>query len=517
MTAEIGTSLLELAEREGLSIEAGCRMGVCGADPVAVVAGMDCLSGPEEEELTTLRRLGLAPSTRMACCARIESGGVQVNLTPEPGPGAGAGERPENFDRSITSVVVLGNGIAGVTAADFVRRGHPDCEVHLVGMESHVLYNRMGISRLVYGRSAMTGLFLLDEKWYTDKAVTVWLNTIATRIDPATRRVQLGTGEVLAYDRLILAMGSSGVAPRIEGFGAAGSFVLRSAGDALEIRRYSQLHGCREAVVAGGGLLGLEAAYAMYELGLQVTILERGRRLLAKQIDQRASELVQSHFDRLGIRVLYRAESKTLAMGADGRVGSLNLADGRTLSCEVFLACVGIRSNTELAKDAGITVGRGVVVDDRMQSSSPDIFAAGDVAEHDGRVLGLWPIAAKQGEVAAVNALGGDERLTAEIPATILKGVGLELSSIGKVEPEAGDELIVSEDARRLSYRRLIVSQGEVVGALIIGHHPDDLAAATAAVKKHQQLDDAGLVAVRRGDWRALKPSRQAPAALTTR
>src|SRR6478735_4053771 len=162
VTAEVGASLLEIAEREGLSIEAGCRMGVCGADPVAVVAGMGCLSTPEDEELTTLRRLGLAPSTRMACCARVQTAGVQVNLTPEPGTGT-AGERPENFDRAITSVVVLGNGIAGVTAADFVRRGHPDCEVHLVGMESHVLYNRMGISRLVHGRSAMTGLFLLDE------------------------------------------------------------------------------------------------------------------------------------------------------------------------------------------------------------------------------------------------------------------------------------------------------------------------------------------------------------------
>ena len=513
VTAEVGASLLEIAEREGLSIEAGCRMGVCGADPVAVVAGMDCLSAPEDEELTTLRRLGLAPSTRMACCARVQTAGVQVNLTPEPGTGT-AGERPENFDRSITSVVVLGNGIAGVTAADFVRRGHPDCEVHLVGMESHVLYNRMGISRLVHGRSAMTGLFLLDEQWYSDKSITMWLNTIATRIDPAARRVLLGTGDVLAYDRLILAMGSSGVAPRVVGFGADGSYVLRSAADALEIRRYSQLHGCRQAVVAGGGLLGLEAAYAMYELGLDVTVLERGRRLLAKQIDQRGSELVQGHFDRLGIRVLYRAESAALGLGDHGRVESLTLTDGRTLGCDVFLACVGISSNTDLADAAGITVKRGIVVDDRMQTSAPGIYAAGDVAEHDGRVLGLWPIAAKQGEVAALNALGGDERLSAEIPATILKGVGLELSSIGRVEPETGDELIVVEDARRSSYRRLILSNGVVVGALIIGHHPEDLAAATAAVKKQLQLDAAARAALRAGDWRSLKPTSRVPAGI---
>ena len=166
VSVEIGASLLEVAEREGRSIEAGCRMGVCGADPVAVLNGMECLSAPDQEEQNTLRRLGLADSTRMACCARLQSGSVDVSLTPEPAPPGGAGARPARFDRSISSVVVIGNGIAGVTAADFVRRGHPDCEVHLVGLESHVLYNRMGISRLVYGRSAMTGLYLLGEQWY---------------------------------------------------------------------------------------------------------------------------------------------------------------------------------------------------------------------------------------------------------------------------------------------------------------------------------------------------------------
>ncbi|MGB8652115.1 MAG: FAD-dependent oxidoreductase [Mycobacteriales bacterium] len=510
--AEVGMSLLEVAEKDGQQIEAGCRMGVCGADPVAVLEGMDCLSGPEEEELTTLRRLGLASNTRMACCARLQSGSVAMSLTPEAGQGPDAGARPAHFDRSITSVVVLGNGIAGVTAADFIRRGHPDCEVHLVGQESHQLYNRMGISRLVYGRSAMTGLYLLGEQWYAEHGVTAWLNTIATRIDLEGSRVVLGTGDVLVFDRLILATGSSSVVPPVEGFGAPGSFVLRSAEDAMLIRSYAQQHGSREAVVAGGGLLGLEAAYALHELGLQVTVLERGKRLLSRQIDARCSELVQAHFDRLGIRVLYGAEAQSLT-GTD-RLEILALKDGRSLPCEVFLACVGIRANAALAEQAGIVVNRGVVVDDRMQTSAARVFAAGDVAEHDGLVLGLWPIAAKQGEVAAVNALGGDTRLTAEIPATILKGVGLELSSIGRVEPEPGDEVIVLEDATAPSYRRLVVSRGVLVGALVLGHHPEDLAAATTAVKKRLLLEPSLLPELRAGNWQVLKQAgRQAATA----
>ena len=504
--AEIGLSLLEVAERNGQAIEAGCRMGVCGADPIAVLAGASCLSPPEEEEVNTLHRLGFAGNTRMACCARLKSGPVEMALKPEPGE-QGARE-PKEFDRSIASVVVIGNGIAGVTAADFVRRGHPDCEVHLVGAESHVLYNRMGISRLVYGRSAMQGLFLLAEQWYDEHSITAWLNTVATGIDLATQQVSLGTGDVLSYDRLILAMGSSSTVPPIDGFGCPGSFVMREAADAISIRAYVQQHGCRQAVVAGGGLLGLEAAYSLYELGLQVTVLERGLRLLSRQIDPRCSDLVHRYFAGIGMQVLYGAE--TVALRANGRLEGAVLKDGQELPCQLFLGAIGIRPNVELAKEAGIAVNRGALVDDRMETSVPGVFAAGDVAEHSGLVLGLWPIAAKQGEVAAVNALGGDESLKSDLPACILKGAGIELSSIGQVEPGPDDELVVIDNPARQSYRRMVISEGRLVGGLVLGHHPEDFSAILAAVKKGTYIGEASLTALRGGDLSVLNSSSRA-------
>jgi nitrite reductase (NADH) large subunit len=501
---EVGISLLALAERERQPIEAGCRMGVCGADPVAVLDGGGCLSAPDEDEQNTLRRLGYAESTRMACVARIlREGEVTVSLTPEAGDPSRS--RPAEFDRSIVSVVVLGGGIAGVTAADFVRRGHPDCEIHLVGNEPHALYNRMGISRLVYGRSAMQGLYLLPEQWYDDHQVTAWLNTVASRIDLPTRRVFLATGETLSYDRLILAMGSSSTVPPLAGFGMPGSFVLRSAADAMRVRAYAQEHGCSDTVVAGGGLLGLEAAHSLLELGLEVTVLERGARLLSRQIDERCSELVDAYFARIGMRVRYRAESQALT-GPD-RVRGVALMDGNTLDCDMFLAAIGIRANADLARDAGIGVNRGVVVDDRMATSAPGVFAAGDVAEHDGMTLGLWPIAAKQGEVAAVNALGGNAMLTAEVPATILKGVGLDLFSIGRSAAKPGDEVIVDEDPDpgAPSYRRLLLEDGRAVGAIVLGTHPDLVASLTAAVKSRREISRAQVTELRRGYWDALK------------
>jgi NADPH-dependent 2,4-dienoyl-CoA reductase/sulfur reductase-like enzyme/ferredoxin len=499
--AEIGASLLEVAEDAGLRIEAGCRMGVCGADPVAVIEGMDGLSQPDEDELTTLRRLGYTANTRMACCARVQSGPVGVALTPEPG-GPVSGRRPTSYDPSIRSVVVIGNGIAGVTAADFLRRGHPDCEMHLIGRETHVLYNRMGISRLVYGRSAMQGLYLLPESWYDEHRITAWLNTVAAEIGITERQVRLGTGDVLRYDRLILAMGSSSTVPPVEGFGLPGSFVMREAADAMAVRGYVQQHGAQNAIVTGAGLLGLEAAHSLHALGLHVIVLARGERLLAKQIDPRCSELVHAHFDELGIEVRYHAEAVSL-QGSE-RTSALLLKDGTSVPCEVFLAAVGIRPNTELAAAAGLAVNRGVLVDDRMQTSVPGVFAAGDVAEYNGTVLGLWPTAAKQAEVAAINALGGNEPVTAELPAIILKGVGLELAAVGRAEPLPGEQVIVTEDASQPSYRRLVLADGQVVGAVVLGHHPQDLTAATAAVKKQLILNDEACAAVQAGDWSAL-------------
>jgi nitrite reductase (NADH) large subunit len=501
--AEAGVSLLALAERESQPIEAGCRMGVCGADPVAVLDGGDCLTAPDEDELNTLRRLGFADSTRMACVARIQSGPVTVALTPEPG--SPRQSRVNDFDRSIVSVVVLGNGIAGVTAADFVRRGHPECEIHVVGSESHVLYNRMGISRLVYGRSAMQGLYLLPEQWYDEHQIIAWLNTVASRIDLESRRVFLATGDTLTYDRLILAMGSSSAQPPVAGFGRPGSFVLRSAADAMQIRAYAQQHGCREAVVAGGGLLGLEAGHSLHELGLRVTVLERGQRLLSRQIDDHCSELVDAHFARIGMQVLYRAESESLT--GEDRVRGVTLKDGRTLRCDMFLAAVGIRPNIELARQADIAVNRGIVVNDRMETSASGVFAAGDVAEHGGQIFGLWPIAAKQGEAAAVNALGGDTRLVAEVPATILKGVGLDLFSTGRFAAEPGDQVVVDEDPDPAapSYRRLVISAGRAAGGIVLGSDPETVAAVTAAVKNRVEIPQSLITELRRGQWGRLK------------
>ena len=428
-----------------------------------------------------------------------------ISLTPERGVASGEAP-PADFDRSITSVVIIGTGVAGVTTADFVRRGHPDCEIHLIGAEPHLLYNRMGISRVVYGRSAMTGLSLLGEQWYDDNRITTWQNTLATKVDLARRVVELGTGQRLFFDRLVLATGSRATTPLLQGFGGAGTFVLRTAEDGSRIRAYVQQHGVRSAVVAGGGLLGLEAAHALGQLGLRVTVLERGDRLLARNIDRRASQLVHQHLTRVGVEVRFRTSAAALEGGSS--LQQVRLDDGTAIPAGIFLAAIGITPNTELAIAADIAVDRGVLVDDRMRTSAAGVYAVGDAAQHDGQVLGLWPVATKQAEIAAANLLGGDESLASDLPAMILKGVDLDLTAIGRVEPDPGDEVFTEDLPAVPSYRRLLVADGVVVGVLVLGSNPDFLAAAMTAVKRGHRLDPAALARIRAGDWLAVKDAR---------
>lgn len=477
IAVEAGATLLEVIEKDGLPIEAGCRMGMCGADPICVLDGADSLS------------------TRMVCCARVR-GHVSISLTPERRIAAAGAGLAEGVEPGIERVVIVGNGIAGTTAADYVRRRHPTCS-DLVAREEHFLYNRMAISRLVYGRSAMQGLYLQPDAWYEEQRITPWLNTRAARIDRERRELVLATGETLPYDRLILAAGSEAWMPPIDGMELDGSFVMRTAEDAMDLRAYVQESGARRGFVVGGGLLGLEAAYALHQLGVRVTVLQHSQRLLNHQLDERGSAFVRSFLEGLGLAVTLQAEA--VAVRGAGRVEEVLLKDGQTLPAELFLVCTGVRANVELARAAQLEVGRGVVVDDRMRTSDPAIFAAGDVAEFDGKFWGLWPMAVEQGRIAALNALGGDEPYVEAPPVTMLKVTGADLLSAGRFEPEEGDEGVALEDAADHRYRKLVLRDGAIVGAILFGY-PLEAPGVAAAMKARRDLS-AQLDALRAGDW----------------
>ena len=502
-----GQSVLEAVEACGLHIESGCRMGVCGADPIAVTAGADQLSPPSSDERSTLERLGHAANTRMACCARIR-GAVTVELAPQRRLGPAA-PITKAYDRNIKRVVVAGSGIAGLTAADHLRRNHPDAEIHVIGRETHFLYNRMGISRLIYGRSAMQGLYLMPESWYAERNIELWLNTHLAAIDTAAGTVRLATGDVLDYDRLILATGAQCHVPPIDGFGARGCFVLREADGAMAIRDYIQHRWGQHAVVAGAGLLGLEAAYALHKAGLQVVVVAQGPWILNRQLDERAGSLLRKFFESIGIEVLTRAEVVQVRTDWEGEVGQVKLKDGRVLPADLFMVCAGVRPEAKIAADAGIAVKRGIVVNERMETSARGVYAAGDCAEFNGESRGLWPVATEQGEIAAVNALGERRPFGGVIPSPILKVQGADLMSIGRIAATgAGERELIEESREDFRYRKLVLVNGRLAGAILMGY-PLDAPLVTRLVKENADLLHI-LTRLDRGDWDSLKAFEKA-------
>lgn len=500
---EPGRTLLDIAESHKLPLEAGCRMGMCGADPVTILDGAEHLSPRGADEQATLERLGLAanPAARLACMCRIQ-GPVSVSLGRSTAGGQTA-TKPTTFtpDPEVKRVVIVGNGIAGVTAADHARRLHGDCEIHLIGSERHALYNRMAITRLIYGRSAMGGLYLNPDAWYDERRITPWLNTSVSAIAPGSRQVVLATGETLAYDRLVLACGAASVVPTVPGYGQPGCFGLRDAEEAMAIRRFVQDHACRRAVVAGGGLLGLEAAYALHKLGLRVTVLERGPWLLRRQLDQAAATLLAQYLQGLGIDLNFGAEIAQLS--GDTRLRTATLKDGSTLVCEVFLACLGIAPNTRLATAMGLSVGRGITVDAMMRTSNSSVFAAGDCCELTAQIPGLWPTAVDQGKVAGTNAVGGALSFVAQPPVTALKVAGIDVTSVGRFEATPDDEVIIAEDEAARQYRKLVLRGGRLAGAILVGC-PEWTPGVTRATKTDSDLSGV-LDRVRKGDHAALE------------
>lgn len=496
--AQTGQTLLELVEGCGAKIEAGCRMGVCGADPVAVHEGAELLSPIGDDEKNTLQRLGHATNTRMACSARLQGVGcVHIALTPEKAASSSA-DTTQLFNAAIERIVIVGNGIAGVTAADHVRRKHPQCSIQVVADENHPLYNRMGITRLVYGRSAMQGLHLMPETWYSERNIEVLLNTSAKAIDTHDKKVILAEGEPLPYDRLILATGSSSFVPPLEGWGGDGCFVLRSADDAMGLRAHAQRSGAKHAVVAGGGLLGLEAAYALFKLGLRVTVVERNPWLMNRQLDQRGGNLLQGYLQGLGIHMRLNSRMVRLEKRSD-EPQKLVLADGDPVLADVLVVAAGITPNIALPMAAGIQVGKGVLVDAHMATSAPDVYAAGDVVEFANRSLGLWPLAVEQAEVAARNALGESVSYREPVLSTALKVVGADLVSVGDFAGQEMDAIVFEENLAEFRYRKLVVRQGRLVGAILIGW-PALIEPVTKAVKSGMDISHA-LGPIQDGDW----------------
>jgi nitrite reductase (NADH) large subunit len=484
-------------------------MGMCGADPVWVVAGAEALSAPTPTERATLDRLGLGPACRLACCARVQ-GSVSVALDRDAAAADGHPVHPTADGPAVTStapafainpeirrVVVIGGGVAGTTAATEVRRLHPAATVTVLGAEPYDAYNRMAVDRLL-STSRLDKLYLLPRDWAARRGIRALCGVEVTAIDRAERRVHTQDGAVLPYDRLVLAMGAGSTVPTLQGYGMPGSFVLRTADDAWQLAAYIRDQRPRAAVVLGGGPVGLEAADKLREKGREVTVLDRNPWPLARHLDRQAGSLLRRLLEERGIRVI--AETTACQLVGGDRLRRVICADGLCLDAGLCLVAVGTAANTSLAAAAGLAVRRGVIVDDHLRTSDPDVYAVGDVAEHEGHIAGLWQAGIEQARVASVNLLGGDVRYQPMPVPPALKVSGIDLLAVGTLTPpKDGGQAICFEHHAARTYWKLVTQAGTARGAVAIGD-PDLAGMLARLVARRVDLEQA-LAGLERGDW----------------
>ncbi|MFB6769546.1 NAD(P)/FAD-dependent oxidoreductase [Streptomyces sp. NPDC056337] len=378
-------------------------------------------------------------------------------------------------------VVVIGAGLAGVTLARLL--GELGTPALLVGDEEHRPYNRVLLADVLAGRYGPDVISL--------PAPAGLLRGRVTGIDREGRTVRCADGSVIAYDTLVLATGSNAVLPPLRGLFTPdralpeGVHAFRTLDDCLGLSKAVRA-GVR-AVVVGGGLLGVSAARALAVRGAQVVLAQQAERLMERQLDPAASALVRRHLEDLGVEVHTECRVRDVR-SVGGAVRSVEMADGYALGADLVVLACGVRPRVGLAQEAGLDVGKGVLVDDELRTSDPHIRAVGDCAQHDGRVYGLAAPALEQaGALAELLAGNGTARYTGTRSLTRLTLTGpqspfggpdsplggpdgsFDLAAFGETDPLPGDDVVQLADATRGTYRKVVVRDDRLVGGVLVG------------------------------------------------
>lgn len=363
-------------------------------------------------------------------------------------------------------VIIIGNGLAGTIAAKILREQDRTVEIDVFADEKYHYYPRPNLIEFLAGNLPLERIFAFPEEWYSEQNVNVHLEKPGIRIFPDSKEIEVAGGKREKYDFLVLANGSLAFVPPIKGAEKQGVFTLRTLDDAFEILDY--LKDRRRVTVIGGGLLGLETARAVKSRDMEVEVVEFFGHLLPRQLDPQGGSLLKGQIEKMGINVHLGLACEEV-LGQDS-VTDLRFKGGREIQTDVALVAAGVRPNLRIAQEAGLETDRGLVVDDYLQSSHPDIWAAGDITQHAGRVYGIIPASFNQARIAALNVLAQRQKYEGTIPSNTLKVVGIDLTSVGMVNPEdeSFEELRV-ENADKGTYKKIVVKNGEVCGLICIG------------------------------------------------
>jgi nitrite reductase (NADH) large subunit len=369
-------------------------------------------------------------------------------------------------------LVVVGNGMAAARLVDELAKvALGRYAIAVIGDEPRLAYNRVLLSSVLAGETASHDIELKPAGWWRDRGVTLKYGCRATEIDVGRRELKIANEESVTFSRLVLATGSTALRLNLPGADLAGVHTFRDTRDVdLLLTLAAQK---KRVVVVGGGLLGLEAAYGLAKAGAPVTLIHLMDRLMERQLDAPAAALLKALVEAKGIKVLLNAN--TARIHGNTGVERVELTDGRLLQADAVIFAAGIKPNIALAREAGISVNRGIVVDDHLQTAAPDIFALGECAEHRGTCYGLVEPAYEQARVLAQHLAGGSACYGGSTVATNLKVSGVGVFSAGDFIGAEGCEAIVLSDVRHGLYKKLVISEGRLVGAVLVGDTSDAL------------------------------------------
>lgn len=421
-------------------------------------------------------------SWKCLVCNHIHQGDTPPGTCPVCGAGSKKFEPLSMSEESAKKqgvkqrILVVGAGIAGVSAAEAARNESSSAEIILLSKEESLPYYRLNLTRLMAGEVAEDALAIHPETWYEENRIDLIKGAEVIQVNPGEKTIQLRDGQTLNYDKLILTAGAHPFIPPVPGAQKSGVTTLRTESQTKDILASARI--CSSAVVIGGGILGLEAAAGLLKAApnLPVTVIEGFDYLMPRQLNRKASARLITHVESLGISLETGTTVKEIE--GDEHAGRLVLNNGKTIEADLIIFAAGVRPNSYLARSSGLNVNFGVIVNDYMETSMDGIYAAGDIAEHRGVLYGLWNAAMYQGAIAGMNAAGKKAGFGGIPRSNTIKVLGVDLFSIGVIEPCDGSCTVFEKDEDDV-YINLIFRDGRLEGAILYGD-----TSASAVVKK---------------------------------
>lgn len=361
----------------------------------------------------------------------------------------------------IKKYVIVGNGIAGLSAAKEIRNIDKEGNITIITSEEYLTYYRVKLSHYISKSFDDDELLVNKKSWYDENNVEVILGKIVEKIDTEKKQVKLDDGKIVEYDKLLLANGSRPFVPPIGGKFKDGVFALRTLKDLRHIKKYFEL--CEDVTVIGGGLLGLEAAWAIKELGKKVNVVEFFPYLLPRQLDRELADIVSQKLNDNGLNLYFDAAAEEIL--GETKAEGLKLKDGRKIKTDAILVSAGIRPNIDLVRGTPIEFDKGVKVDKYLRTNIEDVYAAGDIAEVNGMVLGLWTAANDQGKIAGANMAGNNKEYKMAQPFTTLSIGDISLFSVGNIK-DFTDVLRYDDGDNRY---RLYLTDNKLTGSILLG------------------------------------------------